>query len=279
MSLPVAARGEKAYLRDAWSASDFDFEHACRAFGRNDAFWVLCYRRHLDGEPLPDEKERNRLVRDANRATGGLDRHGERERYTRHEAQATVEQVELYQGGGTRPLLARRRAYRGKLSPAARRLLVALCDVALVSRRDVFCHSHRSLAAMIDVDRSRIAALLRELEDAKQVFRRGFTKARDGQSSGTSRFTLYPPRPIQNIDEREPPIYDALRARWVWSSPLAKGSISYKRWRWLAMGAQRASAAASVPNVSLGLSTTEEKRPSDAFSCFCGAGSSPRGSP
>ena len=266
VSLPAARRGEKDYLRGAWSAPDFDFEATCRSHGRNDAFWVLCYRRHLDGEPLPDQRERNRLVRAANQATGGRDQLGELERYTRYEAQQTREQVARDGGRGTRRLIARRRACR-RVSPAARRVLAALCDVAEATRQDVFACSHRRLAEAAGVDRSRVAGLLRELEDHKQVFRRGFAKAK-GHPIGTSCFTLYPPRPAQNIDELEPPRYDVCKDRWTWSSPLAKGSLSQRRWRWLASRAQRASAAANVPTVSTITTARQDDCVASAFKSF-----------
>lgn len=278
MSLPTASRGEKDYLRGEWSRAEFDLERACRTYGRNDAFWVLCYRRHLDGEPLPDQRERNRLVRDANRATGGLDQLGERERYTRHEAQATIDQVSRYRGRGLNPLLARRRRWaRGSRSRRAieptKRLLEAICDVARQSGCATFACSHRRLAAMTGVDRSRVAYLLGELERAGQVFRRGFTPARDGWSRGTTILSLKPPRPAQRVDEQGNSTWNCKEARWTWPTPLARGTITpYQFRRALARGG-------SVPNVLRSLLATIETPLDGPISGHHEIGSSPRGSP
>jgi hypothetical protein len=275
LSLPIAARGEKEYLSAAWEADSFDFERACRAFGRNDSFWVLCYRAHLAGEPMPDERETRKIVRAANRATGGLNQQGERERYTLYEARATIDQVRYYQGCGLRPLIARRRVAR-RISPQARRLLETVCGLFEASRRTTLYASHRKLGEMADLPPCRVAAFLNELERNKLVFRRGFTPAAPGRSRGTTILSLRPPRPMQNIDEAEPPTWNPLEARWTWSTPLAKGTMSYRRWCWLAR--RQSSKAANVPYVYEITSSTGEgtsSRPSEVASAF----QTTRGSP
>jgi hypothetical protein len=254
VSLPVAARGEKDYLRGAWLSASFDFELACRTYGRNDAFWVLCYRLLLDGEALPTERELRKLVTTANRATGGLNRQGERERYTRYEAQATVEQVSSYAfSTGLKPMLrARRRWASGSRSrcatPPARRLLGAICDLAAACGRvEEIRASHRQLAERADLHPGEVSSLLYALQDAGQVFRLGFTPCYQGRPRGTTRLSLKPPRPAQNVDELRPPRWDASRATWAWDSSLARGTISQSRLRWLTR--RKPSAAADVPYV------------------------------
>lgn len=265
MSLPVAARGEKEYLSAAWSARDFDFELGCRVYGRNDAFWVLCYRAHLDGDPLPDEKLARKFVRAANRATGGLNQSGERERYTLYEANATIEQVRRYRGAGLKTLVAKRRSAR-KITPGASRLLDAACSVAEKSKRSTFACSHRRLAAMAGVHPCQVSGYLYELERKEQIFRRGFTPAVPGRKRGTTILSLKPPRPMQRIDELEPPTWDARKAQWSWSTPLARGTTTYSRWRWLAR--RQSSAAASVPNVNEFSSRSSKTTTSIVFSSF-----------
>jgi hypothetical protein len=55
-------------------ASSFDFELACRTYGRNDAFWVLCYRAAPRRRGSADRARAAQARHDANRATGGLNR-------------------------------------------------------------------------------------------------------------------------------------------------------------------------------------------------------------
>jgi hypothetical protein len=242
LSLPIAERGAKAHLRKLWEATSFDLENSCRRNGRNDSFWILCVRRQLDGEQLPDEKERLALVRAANRATGGLNVAGERERYTSYEAQATIDQVASYSkySHGLRPLVASRRRWAATsrsryATPPARRLLEAICDVASACWRvEEIRASHRQLARAADVHPTEVASLLRSLQAAGQVFRLGFTSCYKGRPRGTTRLSLKPPRPAQNLDELHPPTWDPRKAQWTWSTPLEKGTISQKRWRWRA---------------------------------------------
>ena len=272
------------HLSSLWQAKDYDFELACRMHGRNNAFWVLCYRLHLDGEQLPDEAEARKLIRRANRATGGLDQCGERSRFTLYEAKATIEQVACYRSRGLRSLIERRRAWiktsrSKKATPYARRLLEAICRVAeRAGRSEEFTASHRQLAAMADLHPTQVASLLYSLQDAGQVFRLGFTPARNGQPRGTTRLSLKPPRPIQMLDEAEPPRWDPRKTQWTWSSPLAKGTISNKRWCWLTRRAQRAREAAYVPNVNTTLSNTS-RGTSQGLLETMNTSSSGRGSP
>lgn len=218
---------------------------------------------------MPGERERNRLVREANRATGGLNQSGERERYTRYEAQQTIEQVGRYPrlSKGLRPLLRTRRHWasnsRSKYAtPSARRLLEAICDLASTcARGEEIRASHRQLAGMAGLHPTEVSSLLYSLEAAEQVFRLGFTPCYQGRARGTTRLSLKPPRPIQNVDEAEKPHWDFRKARWTWDSPLAKGTISQSRWRWLAR--RGPSAAASVPYVH-GFSTTSTSLASEA---------------
>lgn len=270
MSLPVAERGDKVHLRYLWESGSFDFANACRCHGRNDAFWALCYWTILSGLVLPDEKERKCLVREANRATGGLNTEGERERYTNYEAQQTIEQVANYPNfsSGLKPLVRARRKWaassRSKYAtPHARRLLEVICELATnCARGEEIRASHRQLAARAGLHPTQVAGLLYSLQAAGQVFRLGFTPAYGGHGRGTTRLSLKPPRPAQMIDEAEPPTWDAAQARWVWSTPLAKGSISPSRWRWLAR--RKPSAAADVPYV-YGSLPREENTSSRAF--------------
>lgn len=255
MSLAVAERGEKDYLRPLWEASSFDFELACRVHGRNDAFWVLCYRLHRDGDDLPTKAETKKLVRAANRATGGLNQQGERERYTRYEAEQTIAQVSRYprRSHGLLPMLRARRHWASTsrsrcATPAARRLLEAICDVAAACGRiEEIRASHRQLAAQAGLHPTEVASLLHSLQAAGQVFRLGFTPCYQGRARGTTRLSLKPPEPPQNVDEVERPTWDPRQARWTWSTPLAKGTISQSRWRWLT--SREAREAAYVPYV------------------------------
>jgi hypothetical protein len=253
LSLPAAARGEKAHLRPLWESSSFDFELACRTHGRNDAFWVLCYRAWREGEELPGEAEIKKIVRTANRATAGLNQQGERERYTRYEAEQTIDQVKRYRSCGLLPMLRARRQWaassRSKYAtPTARRLLNAICDIAeACCRVEEIRTPHRQLAEMADLHPTEVASLLYSLQSAGQVFRLGFTPCYQGRPRGTTRVSLKPPEPGRNIDERERPAWNPRLAKWSWGSPLAKGKTSYKRWRWLAR--QQPSAAARVPYV------------------------------
>jgi hypothetical protein len=284
LSLPTAARGEKDYLRPLWESSSFDFELACRMHGRNDAFWVLCYRAHRDGEDLPDEKQVKKLVRIANRATGGLDQQGERERYTRYEAEQTIEQVKRYPrfSHGLRPLLRARRHWastsRSKYAhPPTRRLLEAICDIAeKCCRGEEIRASHRQLAAMAGLHPTEVASLLYSLQAAGQVFRLGFTPCYQGRARGTTRLSLKPPRPFPNQDEQEPPRWDPRQAKWTWSTPLAKGTMSQSRWRWLAR--RQSSKATNVPYV-YGSSTTGYGKTSTTTSQTSNECLSSRGSP
>jgi len=242
LSLPVAERGAKAHLRPLWEARSFDFEGTCRQQGRNDSFWVLCIRRRLDGEPLPDEKERRALVRAANRATGGLNTAGERERYTSHEAQATIDQVSSYSSysHGLNPIVDARRRWASTsrsryATPPARRLLEAICDLALDCWRfDEIRASHRQLAQAAGLHHTQVGSLLHSLQAAGQVFRIGFTPCYQGQPRGTTRLSLRPPEPAQNVDEQKRPRWDSRKAQWTWDTPLEKGKISQKCWCWLA---------------------------------------------
>jgi hypothetical protein len=222
LSLYVAERGEKGYLREAWSAREFDLGRACRRWGRNDAFWVLCYRRHLAGSDLPSGAELNALVRRANVATGGRSRRGDPQPYTRYEARETVKQVSGYPSAGLLPMLARG---RGKTS-AEQAILDAVRSVARASARHTFTASHRQLSAASGVPLARVGELLRRLERRRLVWLVGHTKALPGRSSGTSIWSVRPPRPAQMVDEACPPVYDAKRCRWVWAKPSDKGVVS-----------------------------------------------------
>lgn len=212
-----------------------DFGLACRLHGRNDAFWALCYRRHLEGRPI-DEREMRELVRAANRATGGLAHDGARERYTRYEATQTMEQVSGYPSLGLLPMVERCRHWAGwsrshDATPPVRRLLEALCLVAESSGRHEFAASHRRLGAMAGISACSVAAHLRPLERHGLVRRTGFSKPLPGRTKGTSRFSIMPARPEQMIDEASSPRYDAERAKWTWDDPRERGSLSAWRYR------------------------------------------------
>lgn len=262
MSLPVAERGAKEHLRTLWESASFDFAVACRRHGRNDAFWALCYWTTLSGLPLPDEKQRRRLVREANRATGGVNQVGERERYTNYEAQATIEQVARYgRAEGVKPMLRARRHWAATsrsryATTPARRLLNAICDLASACGRiEEIRASHRQLAERAGLHPTEVASLLYSLQAAGQVFRLGFTPCYQGRPRGTTRLSLKPPEPTdQRIDEAERPAWDALQARWSWSTPLARGTITQQRYRWLTRPWPRQ--AASVPYVYGSLPTS-----------------------
>lgn len=248
MSLHVAERGEKDYLRRAWQGARFDLELACRTYGRNDAFWVLCYRRALAGEALPSGRELRDLVRSANTATGGLDSCGRPDRYTLYEARATVEQVSGYaRAVGLHPLVLRGRRWSEqsrsrRATPPVRRLMAALCDVAERSGSYEFACSHRRLAEMAGVSACSVAQLLWPLVDAGMVRRVGFNRPLPGRAKGTSRFSLMPSRPEQRVDEERPPRFDYQRCRWVWDRPEDRGRTT--RWAF-------ARSVASVPTVKV----------------------------
>jgi hypothetical protein len=242
LSLYVADRGEKAYLREAWSGREFDLASACRRWGRNDAVWVLCYRRWLAGEDLPSGAELRAIVRAAGRATGGIDASGRRRSYTLYEARATVEQVSCYDSHGLAPLLVRG---RGK-TVLEQALLDALRSVARASARHTFTASYRQLSALSGVPLVRIAEVAARLQRRRLVWRTGETAPVDGHEHGTTIWSLRPPRPAQRMDEVRPPAYDARRCRWVWSTPSDRGRIT----PWLFRRAARA-LEGRVPNVQI----------------------------
>lgn len=239
MSLYIAKRGEKAYLREAWSAKEFDFGAACRRWGRNDAVWLLCYRLHLAGIDLPDDRQARRIVRDANRATGGLDSTGRRDRYTLYEARKTIEQVARYEGRGLAPLLAR----PDGRTDLERRLLRAIRSVARSCSRHTFTASYRQLSRMSGVPLIKIASVAASLEQRRLAWRVGESPRMPGRARGTTIWSIRPPRPRQRIDESSPPTYDAVRCRWTWATPSDRGRIT--AWAYL-RGAKR---FVDMPNV------------------------------
>jgi DNA-binding transcriptional ArsR family regulator len=246
LSLPVAARGENGDLRELWEAREFDFEDACCEVGRNRAFWVLCYRRHLRGMPLPDLLERRRICRRANAATGYLDRQGKPERYTLWESTQTAQQVEGYPSAGLRVLTARVRHWasssRSRLAtPPVRRLAVALSEVAEMSGRMDFSCSTRRLGEMAGMSHVAVSTHMHALVSAGLVRRKGYCEPRGGYERGTSRFTIMPRRPEQRVDEQEPPVFDPARGAWTWRNPSDRGRIT--RWIFQRM-------IGSVPNVN-----------------------------
>lgn len=274
MSLYVADRGEKGYLREAWSARDFDFDQACRRWGRNDAFWVLCYRRHLSGAQVPCGAELNALVRRANVATGGRSRDGVEQRYTRHEARETSRQVSGYPSLGLLPLLSRRAGRRTRRETS---VLEALRSVASACARIEFTASHRQLARMSGEPLACVGEVTRRLEKARMIWKVGETDPLPGREHGTTIWSLAPPRPSQRIDEKTPPTYDAKKMRWVWSVASDRGVVT--RWMY-AMQARRAqelyeAGRRRVPNVLITSepSDLEESRSSVPI-CF-----QPRGGP
>jgi hypothetical protein len=227
------------------------------------------YGMNLDGKDMPDKRERNLVVRAANKATEGFNTAGEEERYTRYEAQMTIDQINRYGlSKGLRPVLKIRRKWvadsRSKrATPPARRLLAAVCDIAeACARVREIRASHRQLARMAGLHKDEVAPLLHSLYAAKQLFFLGFTPCHNGQPRGTSRFSLTCPRPAQMVDEREPPTWDALLVDWVWSSSLAKGSISQARLRWLTR--REPNSAASLPYV-YGSKSNEGISPPNTF--------------
>jgi hypothetical protein len=222
LSLYVAERGEKAYLREAWSGREFDLGEACRRWGRNDAVWVLCYRRWLAGDDLPSGAELRAIVRTAGRATGGRDATGRMRPYTLYEASATVEQVSRYDSHGLVPLLARG---RGKTA-LEQALLDALRSVARASARHTFTASYRQLSAASGVPLARISEVAARLQRRRLAWRTGETAPVAGHEHGTTIWSLRPPRPAQRIDEVRPPVYDARRCRWIWSTPSDRGRIT-----------------------------------------------------
>lgn len=274
MSLSVAVRGDKDHLRPLWSG-EFDFERACRDHGRNDAFWVLCYRRHLAGLDLPDARERRRLCKAANRATGYRNASGESERYTAYEARATVEQVSGYASGGLGPMVDRLRHWADSsrarsATPPARRLARALADVAERSGRYEFSASTRRLGEMAGMSHVSVSAHMHVLVAAGLVVRKGYCAPWGKHERGTSRFSIMPVRPEQRIDEEEPPRYDKLRARWSWRRPELRGTTT--RWAWLKAYGE------SVPNVKVPTISTTNPCSKEFLQVAIEHGSS-RGSP
>jgi DNA-binding transcriptional ArsR family regulator len=232
-------------FRSLWEAREFDFAAACREIGRNNAFWVLCYRRHLDGVDLPRKTELNRLVRVAQQATAGLDTDGREERFTRYEARATVDQVSSYPSAGLRPMAARLRHWARttrsrRATHPVRRLALAMADLSERAGRHDFTASTRQLAELAQMSHVAVSRHMHVLVDAGLVTRRGYCKSRV-YDRGTSKFTIAPQRPAQRLDEVEAPRYDKLRARWTWRRPELRGTLT--QWAF-------SRGAASVPNVT-----------------------------
>jgi hypothetical protein len=257
--------------RSFWECRVFDFEDACREVGRNNAFWILCYRRHLSGIDLPNETELRRLTRIAHLATGGRDTAGELERYTRYEARATVEQVKRYPCAGLRPMAERLRRWAResrsrRASDTARRIAVAMADIAEQAGRHDFTASTRQIAAMAKTSPVQVSRYMHVLVDAGLVTRKGYCRSRD-YARGTSKFSIHPRRPTQRIDEVEPPRYDKLRARWTWREPGLRGKITL--WQLL---------HGNVPNVTRASSPTRDRAIASAFDTSRTPSSS-RGSP
>jgi hypothetical protein len=258
LTLPVNERGAMESCRALWEDRVFDFEDACRRHGRNNAFWILCYRRRLDGIELPGGPELRRLTKIANRATAGRNTDGELERYTRHEAQATVDQVSSYPCAGLRPMAERLRRWAKesrsrRASATARAIAVAMADIAEQAGRHDFTASTRQIAAMAGTSAVQVSRYMHVLVDAGLVTRKGYCRPR-GYAMGTSKFSIHPRRPVQRIDEAERPRYDALRARWTWRKPSLRGQIT--SWQWL---------HGSVPNVTTSSSSTRKGLLVDAF--------------
>lgn len=238
--------------RDLWEEKTFDFPDACREVGRNNAFWILCYRRHLAGIDLPDERELRRLVRAANEATSWCCASGELERYTRHEARATVEQVAGYACAGLSPMVQRlrhwaRNSRSRRADHVARRIALAMADVAEKAGRHDFTASTRQIAEMARTSPVQVSRYMHVLVDAGLVTRQGYCRSRS-YARGTSKFSIHPRRPTQRIDELEPPRYDKLRARWTWRKPELRGKITPFAWL-----------HGSVPNVTTLSSSREDE--------------------
>src|SRR4051812_10548202 len=257
--------------RSLWESRTFDFEGACREHGRNNAFWILCYRRQLAGIDLPDAAELRRLTRIAHRATGGRDTAGELERYTRHEAQATVDQVERYPSAGLRPMTERLRRWAREsrsrqATHPARRIALAVADIAEKAGRHDFTASTRQIAEIAKTSPVQVSRYMHVLVDAGLVTRMGYCRSRN-YARGTSKFSIHPKRPAQRIDEVEPPRYDKLRARWTWRKASLRGEIT--PWQLL---------RGSVPNVTRDSSSTRNRAIASAFDTSRAPCSS-RGSP
>jgi hypothetical protein len=189
LSLPAAQRGDKGHLRYLWEDPNFDFDEACRREGRNNAVFARLHGDRLHAKPAPSEIEQREIVRRANRATGGLNLAGERERYTLYELKATLAQVESYRetGFGVMALIVNHRRWargtRRPLSPMAKKLFLLLCDEAQKRGKWRFYLSHRTMASALGIDRNRICGLLNEIRD---VGRRIFATERPSPSPTTS---------------------------------------------------------------------------------------------
>ena len=236
---------------------------------------MLCYRRHLAGEDLPDAREVRWLCLRANKATGYRDQDGREERYTSHEARATVDQVIGYPSAGLAPMVDRLRRWADssrsvRATPPARRLARALADVAELSGRWEFSASTRRLGEMAGMSHVSVSAHMHALVASGLVRRRGYCAPRGGHERGTSRFSIMPRRPEQRIDEQEPPRYDRKRACWTWQRPEMRGVIT--RWAFLRRLSE------SVPNVKEPSSPTINSGSKDPFQAVLEQISS-RGSP
>lgn len=236
--------------------SEFDFDEACRDEGRNETGWVSAFRSHLSYRPLPEtEYEQREIVRRANKATGGLNQAGERERYTLYELQQTIEQVKRYapESCGVRALTENRRRWARKtrkpVPELSKQLLEAICDVADRRSRWKFYISYRDMAKMIGADWRVIRYLLDQLIAAKQVFYEGQTKPFGKRKSGTTILSLRPPEPAQNFDEIKRPVFDYKAAKWKWNTPLEKGNLNTFMCRKLARQGLAVALAANVPYV------------------------------
>lgn len=271
MSLQVAQRGDKSHQRHLWESKTFDYEQTCRVYGRNDSLHALQERFHVRGIPLSTEDEAKKLVRIANRATGGLNQDGEKERYTLKEAMATIEQVSnrCVYGVGVYPLIERRRHWaktsRSKYATdQTRNVLNKICDVAFACHRgEMIILSHRRLAKMAGLHPTQISGILYKLEAAGQVFRQGFTAPYKGRERGTTRLSLKPPMPEPREDEKERPTWNPMTAAWEWSSSLAKGLYTKARWRWLTR--RKAMSDAYMPNVDTSSSFETKTSTASAF--------------
>jgi hypothetical protein len=265
LSLPAAQRGDKGHLRYLWEDPNFDFDEACRREGRNNAVFARLHGDRLHAKPAPSEIEQREIVRRANRATGGLNLAGERERYTLYELKATLAQVESYRetGFGVMALIVNHRRWargtRRPLSPMAKKLFLLLCDEAQKRGKWRFYLSHRTMASALGIDRNRICGLLNEIRDVgKKDLRDGETKPFGNNERGTTIISLRPAPPAQAIDELERPTFDYVKAKWVWRTSLAKGKLPMARCRWLARQGLATALAAGMPYV-LYLSLRGEK--------------------
>jgi hypothetical protein len=227
LSLYTAHRGDKEHLRYLYEADSFDLEQACLDEGRNNALWAYCYWLWRRGDCLPNAAECRRLVRRCNKATGYLNIDGEPERFTLYEAQETVKQVGGYSRSlGIAPLVRRLRKGGKGWTRDMEALAGAFARLSEETASCEFSASYRQLSRMSGVSVKKMKVVCEQLQAKRRVWKVGECKPYGTNVRGTSIWSIRPPRPRQNIDEKKPPEYKPRSLRWHWENPEDRGVVT-----------------------------------------------------